>query len=59
MKLKIQLTLASLVIAFMALAPSAAHASTPGIGHTHSHMFHDHAPHIHQHGSHLHHGQPS
>jgi hypothetical protein len=54
MKLRYQFALAALVIALMTLTPSAVQASTPGVGHTHSIMFHDHTPHAHIHGSHTH-----
>jgi len=55
MKMKYKLALASLVMALMTLVPSAAHASTPGVTHSHSHQSHDRTPHVHQHGATSHH----
>jgi hypothetical protein len=54
MKSIYKLALASLVIAVMTFAPSAAHASKPGSAHAHARAFHDHSPRVHDHGSHSH-----
>jgi hypothetical protein len=53
MKAIYQFAMASLLVALVMMAPSAALASTPGAPHARLHV-HDHTPRVHDHGSTVH-----